>query len=70
MNQGFETPPVDALAEAAVQRVREDMGLADDVKLSCRTRLKTSNVSLRCVCVSFPPCLSFPGGTQETEVVH
>ena len=40
MNLGFETPPVDALAEAAVQRVREDMVLADDVKLSCRTRLK------------------------------
>ena len=39
-NLGFGAPPVDALAESAVQRVREDMGLADGVKLSCRTRLK------------------------------
>ena len=55
-NLGFGAPPVDALAEAAVQRVREDMGLADDVKLSCRTLLKSQCSAVLCLRI-FSPCV-------------
>ena len=35
-NSGFGLPVVDALADSAIRRVREELGLSDMVKLDCR----------------------------------
>ena len=47
LNSGFELPFVDALADSAIRRVREELGLSDMVKLDCWPRCVCTRVLAR-----------------------
>ena len=47
LNLGLGLPAVDALADAAVRRVREELDLSDAVKLDCRPRFESTRAFSR-----------------------